>query len=267
MAHMTGDETPLRRMSGRVVLVTGGGHGIGRATVARLRAEGARVLAADLDHEAAAAVAAATDGSGRNVVSATLDVTDTASVETCVARCVEHFGQLDCLVNTVGGDRATPEFDDIDDDTWRGLLDLNLLGVVRCVRAALPHLAAGEHGGSVVTVGSVNGMAAFGSTPYSSAKAGLDILTRNLAVSLGPRGVRVNLVAPGTVRTRVWDDQPGGADRLAPLYPLGRVGEPEDVAAAIAFLASDDAAWITGVTLPVDGGVTTGPAAYLRGTD
>ena len=106
-------------------------------------------------------------------------------------------------------------------------------------------------------------MAAFGEEAYSSAKAGLGLLTRNLAVKLGPAGIRVNAVAPGTVRTRVWDGQDGGADRLRPLYPLGRVGEPSDIAAAVAFLASDDASWITGVTLPVDGGVLAGPAQLM----
>jgi NAD(P)-dependent dehydrogenase (short-subunit alcohol dehydrogenase family) len=109
-----------------------------------------------------------------------------------------------------------------------------------------------------VTVSSINAFTALGSEAYSSAKAGLTSLTGNLAASLGHDGIRVNAVAPGTIRTRVWDSQAGGADRLAPLYPLGRVGEPEDIAAAVAFLASRDAAWITGHTLPVDGGLSTG---------
>jgi NAD(P)-dependent dehydrogenase (short-subunit alcohol dehydrogenase family) len=114
-----------------------------------------------------------------------------------------------------------------------------------------------------VTVSSVNAFTALGSEAYSSAKAALTSLTGNLAASLGHDGIRVNAVAPGTIRTRVWDSQVGGADRLAPLYPLGRVGEPEDVAGAIAFLASSDAAWITGQTLPVDGGLLTGDGSRL----
>jgi NAD(P)-dependent dehydrogenase (short-subunit alcohol dehydrogenase family) len=111
-------------------------------------------------------------------------------------------------------------------------------------------------------VGSVNGLLPFGDETYSAAKAALVSLVTNLAADWGPAGVRVNLVAPGTIRTRVWDSQPGGADRLRGLYPLGRVGEPADVAAAIAFLASADADWITGVTLPVDGGLSVG--SYRR---
>jgi NAD(P)-dependent dehydrogenase (short-subunit alcohol dehydrogenase family) len=90
-------------------------------------------------------------------------------------------------------------------------------------------------------------------------------VTQNLACELGPRGVRFNVVAPGTIRTPNWDSQPGALDRLAGMYPLGRVGEPEDIAAAVAFLASDDAAWITGITLPVEGGVLTGPATGWMG--
>lgn len=124
-------------------------------------------------------------------------------------------------------------------------------------RAAIPHLRRSARGPAIVNVSSVNGLTALGSEPYSSAKAGLVSLTANLALTLGPEQIRVNGVAPGTVRTRVWDDQEGGPERLRPMYPLGRVGEPEDVAAAVAFLASSDAAWITGHTLPVDGGLLT----------
>lgn len=244
-------------MAGRVALVTGGGHGIGRATVGALRARGAFVAAADLDLAAAEAVAGETDG----VLAVELDVTDRTSVEAATARCVERFGRLDCLIGTVGGDADTPPFAEMSDEHWLAAYDLNLLGAVRCVRAAVPHLGAGS---SVVLVGSVNGLAAWGSEPYSVAKAGLGVLVANLAASLGPQGIRVNLVAPGTIRTRVWDAQ-GGPDRLAGMYPLGRVGEPADVANAIAFLASPDAAWITGVTLPVDGGVSAGPIHLMRG--
>lgn len=139
------------------------------------------------------------------------------------------------------------------------MFDLNLMSVVRTCRAAIPHLRLSTRSPAIVNVSSINALTALGSEPYSSAKAALGVLTTNLAASLGRDGIRVNAVAPATTRTRVWDDQPGGPDRLRHLYPLGRVGEPEDIAAAIAFLASDDAAWITGHALPVDGGLLTGP--------
>jgi NAD(P)-dependent dehydrogenase (short-subunit alcohol dehydrogenase family) len=183
------------------------------------------------------------------------------SLPAATAAAVERFGRLDALISVAGGASPQPGLaDGVSDAAWSATVDLNLTGPMRCARAAIPHLT--RQGGAIVLVSSVNGLQAFGDEAYSAAKAGLTSMAQNLAVELGPRGVRVNVVAPGTIRTRVWDGQ-GGPDRLAPLYPLGRVGEPGDIAAAIAFLASDDAAWITGVTLPVDGGVTAGPMRAL----
>ena len=239
---MTHDTPPLARFAGRRALVVGGGTGIGLATARRLAREGAEVVVADLD---------AADGP----VDIRVDVTDRASVDALLG----SLDRLDVLVHVAGGDRAHPSFVDADDAVWTQLLELNLLGVVRTVRAAAPLLLAAEHGAAVVVVGSVNAVVALGSEPYSAAKAGLVSLVANLAVDLAPR-VRVNAVLPGTVATRVWDDQPGGAEQLRRLYPLDRVGTPDDVAAAIAFLAGDDAAWVTGHALPVDGGLLTGGA-------
>ncbi len=137
------------------------------------------------------------------------------------------------------------------------------VSVGRARPAGIPLLRRSSNGPAIVTVSSINALTALGREPYSSAKAGIGSLTLNLAASLAPNGIRVNTVAPGTIRTRNWDAQVGGADRMRHLYPLGRVGEPEDVAAAVAFLASSDAAWITGDTLPVDGGLMTGQALTL----
>lgn len=242
------------RMAGRVVLVTGAGNGIGRACAMRLAREGARVVVADLDLDAATSVVESLPRPDTHLA-LELDVTLTASVKDVVAQTVTQLGQLDVLVNVAGGDRGHPRFEETDDAVWNEMLNLNLLGAVRCCRAAIPHLRRSAHDPAIVTVSSINAQVAFGSEPYSAAKAGLSALMRNLAASLAPDGIRVNTVEPATIRTRVWDPQPGGADRLSPFYPLGRVGEPEDVAAAVAFLASSDASWITGHTLPVDGGL------------
>lgn len=249
------------RFDGRVALVTGGAHGIGAATVRRLHAEGGTVVVADLDGDAASRTAGDLPDGGPPASAVACDITDTASVEAAVAATLERHGRLDVLVGVAGGTGVHPGLlDGMDDATWAAGVDLNLAGPARCVRAAAPHL---PRGGSIVLVGSVNGLQAFGDEDYSAAKAGLVSLAQNLAVRLGSRGVRINVVAPGTVRTRSWD-QRSDPDRLAALYPLGRIGEPEDVAAAVAFLASDDAAWVTGVTLPVDGGILVGPLARFE---
>jgi meso-butanediol dehydrogenase / (S,S)-butanediol dehydrogenase / diacetyl reductase len=255
----------MNRFDGRAVFVTGGAHGIGRATVQRLAQEGARVTIADIDIEAARHVAGEVTSEGGTVLATRCDVTDPESVDAAIASSVERYGHLDALVHTAGGDTEEPPFHEATDDLWQRMLDFNLTGTVRCIRSAIPHLLRSEHGGNVVMIGSVNGLSAFGSYPYSSAKAGLTMLTKNLAAEYGRQGLRFNLVAPGTIRTRVWDDQPESLERLSTLYPLGRVGEPEDIAAAVAFLASSDAAWITGVILPVEGGILTGPKGIMPG--
>lgn len=246
-----------RRFDDHRVMITGAGHGIGRACARRLAGEGARVAVADLDAAAAEETAAMLARPGPHRAYA-LDITDRAAVDRTVDTVAADLDGLDVLVNVAGGDTNRADVPS-DDEDWLAMLDLNLVGHVRCCRAAEPYLIASSRHPAIVTVSSINALAAFGSLPYSSAKAGLEPLTKNLAVRLAPQGVRVNVVAPGTVRTRVWDDQPGGADRLTALYPLGRVGLPEDIAAAVAFLASADADWITGQTLPVEGGVLSGP--------
>jgi meso-butanediol dehydrogenase / (S,S)-butanediol dehydrogenase / diacetyl reductase len=158
----------MRRFDGRVVLVVGGGHGIGAAVAERLSDEGASVAVADLDVPAAEQVAAQLRGSDRQALAVECNLTDRELVVAAVEAAVGHFGRLDVLVNAAGGDREHPAFSETDDDIWRLLIDLNLTGVVRCVRAALPYLLAAPAGGAVVTIGSINGMTTFGSEPYSA---------------------------------------------------------------------------------------------------
>ncbi|MFF1923181.1 SDR family NAD(P)-dependent oxidoreductase [Streptomyces sp. NPDC058221] len=246
----------LSRFDGYSVFITGAGQGIGAATARRLAAEGAGVLVTDLDPERAARAAADIVAAGGRAESLACDVTDRAAVEAAVAHGVAVFGALDVLVNNAyacAPDEAL--FEDEPDDVWERDLDVTLSGAYRCARAALPHLVASGRG-AIVTIGSVNGVQDFGNHAYSAAKAGLAGLTRTLAGHAGPRGVRVNLVTPGTVRTDAWAGREAELARVSGLYPLGRVGEPDDIAAAVAFLASRDAAWVTGTTLCVDGGLT-----------
>lgn len=261
--------TDPTRFAGHAVLVTGGARGIGAAVARRLAEEGGRVLVTDRDLPEAERTASALRRQGLTAEAFACDVADRAAVEAAVAHAVAAFGSLDVLVNSAAHCTAdTALFEDDPEEAWARDLDITLSGAYRCCRAALPHLAACGRG-AIVSIGSVNGAQDFGNHGYSAAKAGLGSLTRTLAGHAAPRGVRVNLVVPGTVRTSAWEGRDDELDAVRPLYPLGRVGEPEDVAAAVAFLASRDAAWITGTSLVVDGGLTavnTGFRAAVRHT-
>ncbi|KUL52563.1 oxidoreductase [Streptomyces sp. NRRL F-4489] len=249
----------MRRFDGYRVLITGAGRGIGEATARRLAGEGARVLVTDAEGERAARVAESIRAEGGGTAEArACDVRDRGSVVAAVAYAVETYGGLDTLVNNAYSCHPDPDlFEDIEDDDWAADLDVTLTGAMRCARAALPHLAAAGGRGCIVNIGSVNGLQDFMNHAYSAAKAGLGSLTRTLAGHAAPRGVRVNLIAPGTVHTPNWDGREENLRRAAAVYPLGRVGRPEDIAAAVAYLASPDASWVTGITLPVDGGILT----------
>ncbi|MFH9980031.1 SDR family NAD(P)-dependent oxidoreductase [Streptomyces sp. NPDC017179] len=254
--------TDSGRFDGYGVLITGAGRGIGAATARRLAEEGAGVLVTDVDGDVAERTAAALRERGLTARAHELDVADRDAVPAAVELAVRTFGSLDVLVNCAA--RCTPDtplFEDDPEAVWARDLDVTLTGAYRCCRAALPHLAAAGRG-AIVSIGSVNGVQDFGNHGYSAAKAGLASLTRTLAGHAAARGVRVNLVVPGTVRTSAWEGREAELDRVRGLYPLGRVGEPEDIAAAVAFLASRDAAWITGTTLTVDGGLTAVNTAF-----
>lgn len=193
-------------------------------------------------------------GTGGRVWAVLADLSEPAEVDGLFAAADGHLrGRLDVLVNNAAH-CSSAYFRDMTEEHWHADLDATLIGAFRCAKAAMPHLIDSGRG-AIVNIGSVNGAQYFGNTAYSAAKAGLASFTRSLAVNQAAHGVRVNLVAPGTVRTPNWDGREETLARAAGEYPLGRVGEPDDIAAAVAFLASGDAAWITGVELPVDGGL------------
>lgn len=247
----------MSRFEGKTVIVTGGGSGIGRAIARRIATEGGTVVVTDLVGERADEVARALGG---RAVQA--DVTVAADVE----RMVDAAGAVDVLINNAGGGWAD-DLLEISEEQWDADLGLNLKSAFLCSKAALPGMI--ERGrGVIVNIASVNGMAFFANEPYSAAKAGLINLTRSMAVRYGRHGIRAIAVAPGTIRTPLWQEriekEPAIFERLMRWYPLRRVGEPEDVAAAVAFLASDDASWITGEVLRVDGGLLAGNAQMAR---
>lgn len=248
------------RLEQKVALITGGGSGIGQAIAERFAREGARVVVADLVTDRAERVTADIRDAGGEALAVTADVTDAAAVARMVEAAEAAFGQIDILVNNAGGARGD-DIREIDEATWDWNIDLVLKGPFLCSKAVVPGMIE-RRSGSIVMISSVNGLTGLGEEAYGAGKAGLINLAQNMAVKYGRYGVRVNSICPGTVRTPIWqpriDEDPQIFDRLAAWYPMGRVGEPEDVANAALFLASDEASWITGVTLPVDGGLLAG---------
>jgi 3-oxoacyl-[acyl-carrier protein] reductase len=243
------------RFTGRVALVTGASRGIGLAIARRVVAEGGRVcVTARKDDGLRDAVASL--GGAPHAIGVAGRADDPAHPASTVARVLAEYGRLDVLVNNAGINPAYGPLLDLDLGAARKTLEVNVVAALTWVRAA--HRGwLGEHGGAVVNVASVAGLRpAAGIGLYGVSKAALIQLTAQLAVELGPT-IRVNAVAPAVVRTTFATAlYEGREERVARAYPLRRLGEPDDVAGAVAYLASDDAAWVTGQTLVVDGGIT-----------
>jgi len=245
------------RLQGKVALVTGAGSGIGRAVALRFAREGARVACADLVAEAARETAEAITGAGGQAVALALDVTDAAGCERAVRATLEAFGRLTTLVNAAGvrGERRDPT---PPPDEWRRVVEVNLTGTYLASRAAVHALAATGQG-TITNIASIYGLVGGSLSPaYAASKGGVANLTRQMALEWAPR-VRVNCVCPGVIETPMTAPllaDPAWREAAIRRHPLGRLGQPEDVAAAILYLASDEAAFVTGVALPVDGGYT-----------
>ena len=242
----------MNRFVGRVALLTAAGSGIGAATARRLAGEGAAVVVTDVNVERGQAVVDELTDSGADVEFLPLDATSAAAWTECVARVLERHERIDVLHLNAGRNIAG-SLEDLSDELWDYQVDLALRSTMLGARACLPALRAA--GGSVVATTSVHALRGMPGFPaYAAAKGGVESLFRQLAVDYGPE-VRFNVVAPGAIVTPLWADIDQEArSAVVAQTPLARMGQPEDVAAAVAFLASDDAAFITGTTLVVDGG-------------
>ena len=250
------------RFSGKTVVVTGSGSGIGAETARRFAAEGANAVIADINMPSAERVAASIEGS----LAVEVDVTSRDALRAMVRGVTERFGSVDVLVNNATLCSETPFLDITPDEVTRDLA-VNVMGPFFASQEVIPGMI--ERGGGVIlNVSSVNGLSYFGNEAYSAAKAGLLSLTKSIAIQFGRNGIRCNAVAPGTVATEYWEQRkeldPLVFEKAAQWYPLGRVGRPGDIAESLMFLASDAASWITGIVLPVEGGLLCGNLAMAQ---
>ncbi len=264
------------RLKDKVALITGAASGIGKSTSLLFGQEGAKVMCVDVNGEGAERVANQIADSGGEAAPLTVDVAREDDVQRMVRETVERWGRLDILYNNAGIGFGMP-VTQVPEEEWDRLIDINLKGVFLGCKHAIPEMVK-QGGGTIINTASDAGLrgVSFLST-YCASKGGVVLLTKSLAVEWARQGIRVNCVCPGVIQTPILDpfleraEQTSGVsreamwERMAQMHPLGRVGQPEEVARAVAFLASDEASFITGVALPVDGGLEAGPPMQRLG--
>jgi 2-hydroxycyclohexanecarboxyl-CoA dehydrogenase len=258
----TGKEHAMQGLAGKVAVVTGGGGGIGGASCRRFAREGAKVAVCDRDLAAAQAVAQAIVADGGEALALACDITDRAAVDAAVAEVLARFAAIDILVNNAGWDVFLP-FTKTEPAQWERLIAVNLVGALHMHHAVLPHMVERRAGRIVNIASDAARVGSSGEAVYAACKGGLVAFSKTLAREHARHGITVNVVCPGPTDTALFADYKKGAgnpEKLEEAFrrsiPLGRIGQPGDLPGAIAFFASDDAAYVTGQVLSVSGGLT-----------
>jgi NAD(P)-dependent dehydrogenase (short-subunit alcohol dehydrogenase family) len=248
------------RMKGKIAVITGAGGGVGRAISKRLASEGCKVVL--IGRDMARLKKAATEIDDRkSTLTVAADITKEAEVLSAVEQTISSFDKIDILVNNAGIINDPQPFHETTDDQWNDLIDTNLIGTFRMTKAMLPIMMKND-GGSIVNISSVLGVRAIPKVPlsvYGVTKAGLIMLTKSIAVEYGQHNIRCNCVCPSTIKSSIIEpylQDENARKMLESTFPLRKIGEPEDVASAVSYLCSDDAKWITGTVMMVDGGVS-----------
>ncbi len=251
-----------KKLHNKITLVTGGASGIGRSTALALAAEGAKVVIVDLDLQGGKESVGLIEEKGGEALFIKADVSLAPEVEAMVAKTVESYGRLDCAFNNAGivGIVDTPVAD-YPEDSWDRVLDINLKGVWLCMKYEIRQmLEQNEGGGVIVNTSSIYGLVGGGSSAYVAAKHGVVGLTKTTALEYGPKGIRINAVCPGFIRTPMVEnlikEKPETEKQFNALHPIGRMGLPEEIAQAVVWLFSESATFITGQAITIDGGFT-----------